>query len=222
MAREAGYTAVMSHRSGETEDDDDRRPRRRHRLRPDQDRRPVALGPRGEVQPAAAHRGGRSAPTPTYPGPLRLPLADATRAALEGTPPGGAKGSWMAQAVSASAQRAAARRRQRKAAPRPPKGALGHPLGPGCARGAARDARDRPAALRLAARALDDPAPGRHSAAIRPARPAERRTQQLRTQISDASLAIRPRARGPQARHDKPRRAGLRRRKSSQELDGPR
>ena len=37
---------------------DDRRPRRRHRLRPDQDRRAVALRPRGEVQPAAAHRGG--------------------------------------------------------------------------------------------------------------------------------------------------------------------
>ena len=37
---------------------DDRRPRRGHRLRPDQDRRAVALGPRGEVQPAAADRGG--------------------------------------------------------------------------------------------------------------------------------------------------------------------
>ena len=37
---------------------DDRRPRRRHRLRADQDRRAVALGPRGEVQPAAADRGG--------------------------------------------------------------------------------------------------------------------------------------------------------------------
>ena len=58
MARDAGYTAVMSHRSGETEDVDDRRPRRRHRLRPDQDRRAVALGPRGQVQPAAADRGG--------------------------------------------------------------------------------------------------------------------------------------------------------------------
>ena len=37
---------------------DDRRPGRRHRLRPDQDRRSVALGPGGEVQPAAPHRGG--------------------------------------------------------------------------------------------------------------------------------------------------------------------
>ena len=37
---------------------DDRRPRRRHRLRADQDRRAVALRSRREVQPAAAHRGG--------------------------------------------------------------------------------------------------------------------------------------------------------------------
>ena len=37
---------------------DDRRPRRRHRRRPDQDRGALALGPGGEVQPAAADRGG--------------------------------------------------------------------------------------------------------------------------------------------------------------------
>ena len=37
---------------------DDRRPGRGDRLRADQDRRAVALGPRGEVQPAAADRGG--------------------------------------------------------------------------------------------------------------------------------------------------------------------
>ena len=35
----------------------DRRPGGRHRVRSDQDRRTVALGPRREVQPAAAHRG---------------------------------------------------------------------------------------------------------------------------------------------------------------------
>ncbi len=35
----------------------DRRPGRRHQLRPDQDRRSGPLGPRREVQPAAAHRG---------------------------------------------------------------------------------------------------------------------------------------------------------------------
>jgi enolase len=54
----AGYTAVMSHRSGETEDTTARRPRASRRLRADQDGRAVALGPRREVQPAAAHRGG--------------------------------------------------------------------------------------------------------------------------------------------------------------------
>ena len=48
----------------------DRRPRRGHRLRPDQDRRAVALGPRGEVQPAAAHRGGAGRGR-DLPGPLR-------------------------------------------------------------------------------------------------------------------------------------------------------
>ena len=36
----------------------DRRPRRRHELRPDQDRRPGPLRAGREVQPAAAHRGG--------------------------------------------------------------------------------------------------------------------------------------------------------------------
>ena len=58
IAREAGYTAVISHRSGRDRGHDDRRPRRRHRRRPDQDRRPLALGPRRQVQPAAADRGG--------------------------------------------------------------------------------------------------------------------------------------------------------------------
>ena len=80
-----GYTAVMSHRSGETEDVDDRRPRRRDRLRPDQDRRAVALGPRREVQPAAAHRGGARRRR-DVPGAQRLPLvtraSDAEREAV--------------------------------------------------------------------------------------------------------------------------------------------
>ena len=51
---------------------DDRRPRRGHRLRPDQDRRAVALGSRGEVQPAAADRGGAGRRR-DLPGPRRLP-----------------------------------------------------------------------------------------------------------------------------------------------------
>ena len=47
---------------------DDRRPGGGHRLRPDQDGRAVALGPRGEVQPAAADRGGDLGADATYPG----------------------------------------------------------------------------------------------------------------------------------------------------------
>ena len=58
MAHKAGYTAVMSHRSGETEDSDHRGPRGRDQLRADQDRLARALGPHREVQSAAAHRAG--------------------------------------------------------------------------------------------------------------------------------------------------------------------
>ena len=56
MARAAGYTTVISHRSGETEDTHHRRPGGRHLRRADQDRfgQPQRSG--GEVQPAAAHR----------------------------------------------------------------------------------------------------------------------------------------------------------------------
>ena len=49
MAQRAGYTAVMSHRSGETEDFDHRRPRGRHQLRADQDRLALEVGSVGEV-----------------------------------------------------------------------------------------------------------------------------------------------------------------------------
>ena len=51
---------------------DDRRPRGGHRLRPDQDRRPVAHRPRGEVQPAPADRGGARAGR-EVPGALGVP-----------------------------------------------------------------------------------------------------------------------------------------------------
>ncbi len=57
MAREAGYTRRDEPPLGRDRGRDDRRPRRRDRLRADQDRRPVALGSRRQVQPAAAHRG---------------------------------------------------------------------------------------------------------------------------------------------------------------------
>ena len=64
MAQRAGYTAVMSHRSGETEDFDDRRSRGRDQLRTDQDRLALPLGSPGQVQPADPDRGGarRSGP----------------------------------------------------------------------------------------------------------------------------------------------------------------
>ena len=58
MAQRAGYTAVMSHRSGETEDSDHRRPRGRHQLRTDQDWLALPLGSFGEIQPADPDRGG--------------------------------------------------------------------------------------------------------------------------------------------------------------------
>ena len=57
MANRAGYTAIVSHRSGETEGRDHRRHRRGPQRRPDQDRRAQPHGPRGQVQPAPPHRG---------------------------------------------------------------------------------------------------------------------------------------------------------------------
>ena len=71
IAHKAGYTAVMSHRSGETEDYDHRRPRGRHQLRADQDRLAGALRPHREIQPAPAHRGGTRAPRRYMPGARR-------------------------------------------------------------------------------------------------------------------------------------------------------
>ena len=58
MANRAGYTAVISHRSGETEDSMIADIAVAHQRRTDQDRFAVALRPDREVQPAAAHRGG--------------------------------------------------------------------------------------------------------------------------------------------------------------------
>jgi hypothetical protein len=56
MAKRAGYTAVIAP-LGRDRGLDDRRHRRRHQRRPDQDRLAVALRPHRQVQPAAAHRG---------------------------------------------------------------------------------------------------------------------------------------------------------------------
>ena len=58
LAQANGYTAVMSHRSGETEDATIADLAVALGDGPDQDRRARALRPRREVQPAAADRGG--------------------------------------------------------------------------------------------------------------------------------------------------------------------
>ncbi len=58
LATRNRYTAVMSHRSGETEDATIADLAVATNCGPDQDRRPGPLRPRGQVQPAAAHRGG--------------------------------------------------------------------------------------------------------------------------------------------------------------------
>jgi len=58
MAMRAGYTAIVSHRSGRDRGQPDRRHRRRQQCRPDQDRIAVALRSHRQVQPAAADRGG--------------------------------------------------------------------------------------------------------------------------------------------------------------------
>ena len=66
---------------------DDRRPRGRHRRRPDQDGRALAHGPRREVQPAAADRGGaRRAGRVSRLGrlPACAPLAGPTRVSWPG------------------------------------------------------------------------------------------------------------------------------------------
>ena len=85
MAHRAGYTAVMSHRSGETEDSHHRRPRRGHQLRPDQDRLAVPLRPAGQVQPADPHRAAarhrRPLRRPDHPAPLSQPARLAEKCA---------------------------------------------------------------------------------------------------------------------------------------------
>ena len=79
---------------------DDRRPRRRDRLRPDQDRRAVALGPRREVQPAAAHRGGARRRRRRIPGAVASPPLK--RSTLAGKGPLQRKGRRAAVERSAS------------------------------------------------------------------------------------------------------------------------
>ncbi len=68
MAHRTAYTAVMSHRSGETEDSTIADLAVATELRADQDRLAGPFGPAGQVQPAAAHRGSAG-----RPGDLRRP-----------------------------------------------------------------------------------------------------------------------------------------------------
>ncbi len=56
MAKRAGYTAVISHRSRRNRRRDHRRHRGGHQRRPDQDRLDEPQRPRRQVQPVAAHR----------------------------------------------------------------------------------------------------------------------------------------------------------------------
>ena len=73
MATEAGYTAVLSHRSGETEDTTIADLAVATGCGQIKTGAPVALGPRGQVQPAPPDRGGPGGRC-GLPGSLRLPV----------------------------------------------------------------------------------------------------------------------------------------------------
>ena len=98
MAQRAGYTAVMSHRSGETEDATIADLAVATNCRPDQDRLAVALGPARQVQPADPHRGGAG---------RRGALC---RAAAVGSGVAGSRGSGDSHAIVVEVGRAALRR----------------------------------------------------------------------------------------------------------------
>ena len=68
MANRAGYTAVVSHRSGETEDATIADIAVARERWPDQDRCSVSYRPRCKVQPAAPHRGRAGRGRCTVPG----------------------------------------------------------------------------------------------------------------------------------------------------------
>ena len=87
---------------------DHRRPRRRHQLRPDQDRLAVALRPPRQVQPAPAHRGAAR-----HPGALRRPVDPAQlgqrlrsdgRSRRTSASTARASGSTIARAISSPAK----------------------------------------------------------------------------------------------------------------------
>ncbi len=95
----------------------DRRPGRGHRLRSDQDRRSVAHRSRGQVQPAAADRGGARRRR-ALPGPQRVPRASALQGSLQQEGARARRTKGAADAVSPS-RNSASRRHSRTAPPRP-------------------------------------------------------------------------------------------------------
>ena len=76
LAQRAGYTAVISHRSGETEDTTIADLAVATDAGQIKTGAPVALRPRREVQPAAPHRGGARRRAAVYPGWSRVPAGD--------------------------------------------------------------------------------------------------------------------------------------------------
>ena len=76
LAHEAGYRAVDLASLRRDRGHVHRRPRRRHRRRPDQDRRAGALRASGQVQPARADRGGARRRAPATPDARRWPWPD--------------------------------------------------------------------------------------------------------------------------------------------------
>ncbi len=128
MAREAGYAAVMSHRSGETEDVTIADLAVATGLRADQDRRAVAHRPRGQVQPAAADRGGARA-RGRLPGPLGVPVVSRVGS-------GRARRAGLVQQEGARGRRTKARTGCRPPAPPPPPLAAAHATPPPRARAA--------------------------------------------------------------------------------------
>ena len=94
---------------------DDRRPRRRHRLRADQDRRAVALGPRRQVQPACCASRRSSAPQRAFPACRR-----STTDRLGRKPKLGRVGPGMAARAQARKRTSATAKRRSPARKRPP------------------------------------------------------------------------------------------------------
>ena len=222
MAREAGYTRGHEPSLGRDRGRDDRRPRGRHRLRADQDRRAVALGPRRQVQPAAAHRGAARRRR-RVPRPLRLPRTLAARAAPEP-----ARRQELRRAGANAVRRcpppppprpraAPARRRPRGRAPRRRCRAVARPRR-ACAGTASAASRccacsRRSLYLYLSAGVACSPPGASHAATARGRGACEREHRQPRG-AARTPLARQPgalEARGPPAGHDAPRRAALRR-----------